>query len=134
MEILPYGTNDENEVIALWDACGLITPANDPQMDINRKIEVDRDLFLVGRNKSAVVATVMGGYEGHRGWINYLAVAPGERRQGYGQKMMAAVEGLIEKKAALRSIYKFARPMKTSSSFIKRLVIELMKSSDWVSA
>ena len=98
MEILPYETNDENEVIALWDACGLITPANDPQMDINRKIEVDRDLFLVGRNKSAVVATVMGGYEGHRGWINYLAVAPGERRQGYGQKMMAAVEGLIEKK------------------------------------
>ena len=134
MEILPYGTNDENEVIALWDACGLITPANDPQMDINRKLEVDRDLFLVGRNKSAVVATVMGGYEGHRGWINYLAVAPGERRQGYGQKMMAAVEGLIEKKAALRSIYKFARPMKTSSSFIKRLVIELMMSSDWVSA
>ena len=134
MEILPYGTNDENEVIALWDACGLITPANDPQMDINRKLEVDRDLFLVGRNKSAVVATVMGGYEGHRGWINYLAVAPSERRQGYGQKMMAAVEGLIEKKAALRSIYKFARPMKTSSSFIKRLVIELMMSSDWVSA
>ena len=134
MEILPYETNDENEVIALWDACGLVTPANDPQMDINRKIEVDRDLFLVGRNKSAVVATVMGGYEGHRGWINYLAVAPGERRQGYGQKMMAAVEGLIEKKAALRSIYKFARPMKTSSSFIKRLVIELMMSSDWVSA
>ena len=134
IEILPYETNDENEVIALWDVCGLIAPANDPQMDINRKLEVDRDLFLVGRNKSAIVATVMGGYEGHRGWINYLAVAPGERRQGYGQKMMAAVEGLIEKKAALRSIYKFARPTKTSSSFIKRSVIELMMSSDWVSA
>ena len=128
IEILPNETNDENEVIALWDACGLITPANDPQMDINRKLEVDRDLFLVGRNKSAIVATVMGGYEGHRGWINYLAVAPGERRHGYGQKMMAAVEGLIEKKAAQRSIYKFARPMKTSSSFIKRWVIELMMS------
>ena len=85
-------------MIALWDACGLITPANDPLMDINRKLEVDRDLFLVGRNKSAVVATEIGGYEGHRGWINYLAVAPGERRQGYGQKMMATVEGLIEKK------------------------------------
>ena len=98
MEILPYETNDENEVIALWDVCGLIAPANDPQMDINRKLEVDRDLFLVGRNKSAVVATVMGGYEGHRGWINYLAVAPSERRQGYGQKMVAAVEVLIEKK------------------------------------
>ena len=134
IEISPYDANDESEVIALWNACGLITPANDPQMDINRKLEVDRDLFLVGRNKSAVVATVMGGYEGHRGWINYLAVAPGERRQGYGQKMMAAVEGLIEKKAALRSIYKFVRPMKTSSSFIKRSVIELMMSSDWLSA
>ena len=52
----------------------------------------------MGRNKNAIVATVMGGYEGHRGWINYLAVAPYERRQGYGQKMMAAVEALIEKR------------------------------------
>ncbi len=98
MDIFPYEINDEKEVIGLWDACGLITPNNDPQKDINRKLEIDRDLFLVGRNKNAIVATVMGGYEGHRGWINYLAVAPYERRQGYGQKMMAAVEALIEKR------------------------------------
>ena len=86
MEILPYETNDENEVIALWDACGLITPANDPLMDINRKLEIDRDLFLVGRNKSAIVATVMGGYEGHRGWINYLAVAPASGAKATAKK------------------------------------------------
>ena len=98
IEISPYDANDESEVIALWNACGLVTHTNDPRKDINRKLEVDRNLFLVGRNQNAVVATVMGGYEGHRGWINYLAVAPLERRKGYGQKMMAAVEGLIGKK------------------------------------
>ena len=98
IEISPYDANDESEVIALWNAYGLVTHTNDPRKDINRKLEVDRNLFLVGRNQNAVVATVMGGYEGHRGWINYLAVAPLERRKGYGQKMMAAVEGLIGKK------------------------------------
>ncbi len=98
IEISPYDANDESEVIALWNACGLVTHTNDPRKDINRKLEVDRNLFLVGRNQNALVATVMGGYEGHRGWINYLAVAPLGRRKGYGQKMMAAVEGLIGKK------------------------------------
>ena len=98
IEISPYDANDESEVIALWNAYGLVTHTNDPRKDINRKLEVGRNLFLVGRNQNAVVATVMGGYEGHRGWINYLAVAPLERRKGYGQKMMAAVEGLIGKK------------------------------------
>lgn len=99
MGISPYDTNDESEVIALWNACGLVTHTNDPRKDINRKLEVDRNLFLVGRNQNAVMATVMGGYEGHWGWINYLAFAPCERRKDYGQKMMVAVEELMEKRA-----------------------------------
>jgi len=79
-------------VIALWQACNLVVPWNDPASDIRRKMQVNPELFLVGENDSGLVATVMGGYEGHRGWANYLAVAPSHRRSGYGRIMMEAVE------------------------------------------
>ena len=63
-------------------------PSNDPANDIARKIAVQRELFLVGVCDGVIKATVMGGYDGHRGWVNYLAVDPGNRRQGYGAAMM----------------------------------------------
>ena len=87
---------DRTDVIALWTDCGLVVPWNDPDKDIDRKLKVDPALFLVGRDNNEVVATVMGGYEGHRGWINYMAVSTSKRRRGYGQKMMQAVEQRIE--------------------------------------
>ena len=98
MNIREFEEKDLGEVIALWTECGLVVPQNDPARDIERKLKVDRDLFLVGVDRQAIVATVMGGYEGHRGWINYLAVKPSERRKGYGQAMMRAVEIRIEGK------------------------------------
>jgi ribosomal protein S18 acetylase RimI-like enzyme len=73
-------------------------PQNDSVKDIERKLKVDPDLFLVGTDEGSIIATVMGGYEGHRGWINYLAVKPGEQRKGYGQAIMQAFEVLIEQK------------------------------------
>ncbi|MBU0982628.1 MAG: GNAT family acetyltransferase [candidate division Zixibacteria bacterium] len=90
--IRPYQPSDEQSVIALWQACNLVVPWNDPASDIRRKMQVNPELFLVGENDSGLVATVMGGYEGHRGWANYLAVAPSHRRSGYGRIMMEAVE------------------------------------------
>ncbi len=98
MEIRAYKENDKNDVISLWQECGLVVAHNDPEKDIDRKIKVDPDLFLVGLNNNSIVATVMGGYEGHRGWINYLAVKPSEQRKGYGQAIMLAVEALIKRK------------------------------------
>lgn len=95
MNIRPYEETDREAVIALWNQCGLVVPQNDPHKDIDRKLKVDADLFLVGVVNNDVVATVMGGYEGHRGWINYLAVSPDYQRKGYGQAMMKAVEALI---------------------------------------
>jgi ribosomal protein S18 acetylase RimI-like enzyme len=98
MKIRAYEETDREEVISLWKECGLVVPQNDPVRDIDRKLKVDPDLFLVGVSGSSVVATVMGGYEGHRGWINYLAVKPSEQRKGYGQAIMSAVEALIKEK------------------------------------
>ena len=98
MKIRVYNEIDQDDVISLWDECGLVVPQNDPAKDIERKLKVDPDLFLVGTNEHGIVATVMGGYEGHRGWINYLAVKPSEQRKGYGQAIMQEVEVLINNK------------------------------------
>jgi ribosomal protein S18 acetylase RimI-like enzyme len=98
MKIRIYEDGDKSEVISLWQECGLVVPQNDPGKDIERKLRVDPGLFLVGVCAGSVVATVMGGYEGHRGWINYLAVNPAVQRQGYGQAIMQAVEVLMKEK------------------------------------
>lgn len=98
MDIQEYENKYKEAVILLWKECGLTTPQNNPEKDIKRKLHVDRDLFLIGLLGNEVVASVMGGYEGHRGWINYLAVKPEHQRKGYGQSIMQAVETLIYNK------------------------------------
>ncbi len=98
MDIRPFQEADRGAVIALWQACGLTRPWNDPSADIDRKLAVQRELFLVGSIENAVVATVMAGYEGHRGWLNYLAVAPAWQRHGFGRRLIATVEqALLER-------------------------------------
>ena len=92
MNIRPFQDSDRVAVIALWRDCELVKPQNDPGRDIDRKLAVGPELFLVAEREGQIVASVMAGYEGHRGWINYLAVAPSSRRQGLGEAMMAAAE------------------------------------------
>ena len=95
MKITEYQEKYAREIIQLWFKCRLVVPSNNPQRDIERKLKVDRDLFLVGILSGKIIASVMGGYEGHRGWINYLAVDPAHQRNGYGRRMMQAVEKRI---------------------------------------
>jgi ribosomal protein S18 acetylase RimI-like enzyme len=97
LTIRPYEPADEAQVIALWGACALVVPWNDPKRDIERKLRVDPELFLVGELQGKVVATCMAGYEGHRGWVNYLAVSPGLRRQGIAALLMEAAEARLSK-------------------------------------
>jgi ribosomal protein S18 acetylase RimI-like enzyme len=92
LEIRTFVESDEKVVIALWSRCGLLRPWNDPRKDIVRKLQVQRELFLVGILDGVVVATVMAGYDGHRGWINYLAVDPAHRRMGLGKALMVQAE------------------------------------------
>lgn len=98
MQIEVFAEQHRQALIALWTECGLVVPQNDPNKDIDRKLQVGADLFLLGVLDGEVVASVMGGYEGHRGWINYLAVKPSHQRKGYGQAMMAAVETRLREK------------------------------------
>ena len=92
MDIREFQDQDEPDVVELWRHCELTRPWNDPHKDIARKLQVQRDLFLVACIDGRVAATVMAGYEGHRGWINYLAVAPERQREGLGRALVLEAE------------------------------------------
>lgn len=92
MIIRQYLPNDEESVINLWKTCNLTKPWNNPHQDINRKLKESPELFLVGTIDGIIVASVMAGYDGHRGWIYYLAVDPEHRKQGLGSQIMADAE------------------------------------------
>ena len=95
MQIRSYQTPDEAAVVALWQACGLTRPWNDPYKDIARKLQVQPELFLVGELDGQLIASAMAGYDGHRGWVNYLAVAPEQQRRGYAAQLMRRIEGML---------------------------------------
>jgi ribosomal protein S18 acetylase RimI-like enzyme len=90
--IRSYGDQDEEDVVRLWRACGLVRPQNNPRSDIARKVGVNPELFLVGTLDGYLVATCMAGYEGHRGWLNYLAVDPQVQRERIGSQLVAEAE------------------------------------------
>ncbi len=92
--IRSYRADDEAAVIELWRECDLLHWA-DPRKEIARKLRVNPEWFLVGELSGKVIATCMVGYEGHRGWINLLAVTTAHRRGGHGRALMAEAERLL---------------------------------------
>lgn len=92
MEIRPFDPGDEASVVQLWRNCGLVVPWNNPHRDIQRKLNVQPEMFLIACSDGRVIATVMAGYDGHRGWINYLAVHPDHQKRGVGRRMMEEAE------------------------------------------
>ena len=97
MHIRPYQPQDREAVVELWKICGLVVSHNDPHRDIDLKCRVNPEWFLVGLQDGKLVASCMAGYEGHRGWINYLAVSPDCRRKGIATKVMQRAEALLLK-------------------------------------
>ncbi|GAB2905010.1 GNAT family acetyltransferase [Paralcaligenes ginsengisoli] len=95
MQIRAYQAADEEAVIALWHECGLVRPWNNPRRDIARKLTEQPELFLVGTVAQTLVATAMIGFDGHRGWLYYLAVALTHRHQSYGRQLVQEAEHLL---------------------------------------
>ncbi len=97
MEIRCFRPEDEPSVVTLWQQCDLVRPWNNPHRDICRKLKVNPEWFLVGLVDGQVVATAMAGYEGHRGWLNYVAVVPEFQRRGLARVIVAEAEQLLRK-------------------------------------
>ncbi len=93
MEIRPYLESDEPAVVRLWREAFPDSPAwNDPATDIHRKLAIQRQLFFVAHSADDLVGTAMAGFDGHRGWVYYVAVSQRHRRQGIGAALMRHVE------------------------------------------
>ncbi len=90
--VRPFVEGDRAHVIELWHRADLVRPWNDPNKDIDRKLAVGDKMFFVATIDGATVGTVMAGYDGHRGWINYLAVDPDRREAGVGRTLMEYAE------------------------------------------
>ncbi len=119
--IRPFQTEDEDALVALWKMCELTVPWNNPHKDIARKLQVQPELFLVGILDNSLIATVMGGYEGHRGWINYLAVHQDFQGKGYGQEIMNSVETALREMGCPKINLQIRREDDKVASFYQKL-------------
>ena len=96
--IRQFVPNDTNRVIFIWEQCDLVRKWNNPNFDIQRKLNFQKELFFVGLLNDEIIATAMFGYDGHRGWLNYFAVMPNFQKRGFGKQLMTFGEmALIEK-------------------------------------
>ena len=92
LAVAPIADGEIDAVIALWQACGLTRPWNDPAADIALARRGPNSTVLVGRDAGAIVATAMVGHDGHRGWVYYVAADPALRGKGFGRAIMNAAE------------------------------------------
>ena len=101
-EIVKCNQNYQKALIELWRKCNLVVPRNDPTEDIQKKLEFQPDLFLIALLDGKLIGSVMVGYEGHRGWLNYLAVHPDYQKRGYGKKLVERAIAEVEKLGCLK--------------------------------
>ena len=121
LKIRLFQDSDRAAVIDLWHRCNLVVPQNDPQRDIDKKLEAQAELFFVGTISNKVAATVMAGYDGHRGWIYYLAVDPEYQRKQIGRRMMEKAESALRKRGCPKINLQVRTSNKAVVSFYERL-------------
>ncbi|MHC8943451.1 GNAT family acetyltransferase [Advenella incenata] len=93
-----FHPDDTEQTVALWQACGLTRPWNDPHKDIERKLQQEPELFIVAEQDGLLLGSVMAGYDGHRGWIYYLSVLPQYQSQGLGKELVQQAEQRLRSK------------------------------------
>jgi hypothetical protein len=121
LTIAPIADADVAAVAALWQACGLTRPWNAPDADIALARRGPNSAVLVGRDGNAIVASVMVGYDGHRGWVYYVAVDPDHRHKQYGRVIMDAAEDWLRQ----RGIEKMQLMVRSDNTGVKAFYEQL---------
>ena len=85
---------NKESVIALWQACDLTRPWNDPDNDFGFALTKPSSTILIAHKTDMMdpIGTIMVGYDGHRGWFYYLAVSPEQQGHGFGKQLLKAAE------------------------------------------
>jgi len=120
-EIVRYNKDYQKALIELWKKCNLIVPQNDPLEDIQNKIEFQPDMFLIALLNGKLIGSVMVGYEGHRGWLNYLAVSPDYQNRGYGRKLVEKAIAELQKLGCLKLNVQIRESNTSAVRFYERL-------------
>jgi ribosomal protein S18 acetylase RimI-like enzyme len=118
---------DEAAVIALWETCGLTRPWNDPACDFRLAVEGATSAVLLLGDETGLAASAMVGFDGHRGWVYYLAVAPGRRREGLGARMMAAAEAWLRARGVPKLQLMVREDNEAALAFYEALGLERQK-------
>lgn len=118
---------DAAVVVALWRACGLTRPWNDPEADFAVALNGAGSAVLVARGPRGIAGSVMAGFDGHRGWVYYLAVAPGARRGGLARALMAAAEDWLRARGAPKIQLMVREDNHEAIGFYERLGLERQK-------
>lgn len=124
-------TTDRAGVVALWHACGLARPWNDPDRDFTQALEGATSTILVIRSDAGIAGSVMVGFDGHRGWVYYLAVAPDARRNGYGRALMAAAQAWLAARNAPKIQLMVRDDNLAASAFYAALGFERQQVATW---
>lgn len=118
---------DAAAVVALWRACGLTRPWNDADADFALAARDPASAVLVARGVQGIEGSVMVGFDGHRGWVYYLAVAPEARRVGLGRALMAAAEDWLRARGAPKIQLMVREDNDAALGFYERLGLERQK-------
>ena len=137
LEIRPFVIEDTDQVLEVWNLAGVTSPERNPRSDIQKKLRHSPESFFVGAFEGRVAATVMVGYDGHRGWIYKLAVRPDLQRKGIGTQMMEHAEGWLRQQGCLRAKLQIDAARGGVAEFYKKLGYEvqpLISMAKWFRA
>jgi ribosomal protein S18 acetylase RimI-like enzyme len=124
MDITEAVPADMEPVVALWEACGLTRPWNDPRDDFSLALNSADGAVFVGRQDGRLLASVMVGFDGHRGWVYYLAVDPTRQRLGHGREMMAVAEAWLKLRRAPKLQLMVREANSSALAFYDKLGVE----------
>jgi ribosomal protein S18 acetylase RimI-like enzyme len=127
MKIEKYSTKFYNEVLQLWKDAGISVGSSDSKTEIEKMFDKNPDLFLIGRKKEKIIAVVMGGFDGRRGYIHHLAVDPEHQKKGYGKEIIDRLVEIFRQKE-IHKVHLFIEKANNKViTFYKKLGWELRK-------
>ncbi len=124
IDIRPIADGEEAAVIGIWSVCGLTRPWNDPAQDLKLARDTATSIVLVAADGGRIVGSVMVGFEGHRGWVYYLAVDPQHRGTGLGRRLIAAAENWLTAQGAPKLQLMVRAENTAALAFYERLGLE----------